>query len=276
MRIHFFLTLVCSFSTVSFLSGQEPVVVEGAIKLSDSQVLIPTAGTIRWNGQDFEGFNGFFWVPLSRQSLGQITDRQGNSYKTFIIGNREWMVENLRTTVFNDSTPISNIEDTLAWGLLGDAAYCWYGNDQSSHEYPYGALYNWYAVNHGDLCPLGWHVPDANDFDDLIMEAQTYGAFDVGRAALQTEGNIDEGTGLWPASVQGTNLTGWSAQPAGRRRDDGIFEGLNLTANFWSSVETGVNTAEHRFLSNGLFFLTPTSTDKNRGSSIRCVKDVPP
>lgn len=256
----------------TLLSAQEQVVIEGALSLSDSEALLPTAGTIRWNGLDFEGFNGFFWIPLSRATLGNVSDRQGNQYKTYVIGNREWMVENLRTTVFNDSTPISNIEDTLAWGLLGDAAYCWYGNDQSSHEHPYGALYNWYAIAHGDLCPSGWQVPDDSDFQDLIDEAQKYGSAFTSHKALQTTGSIDDGTGYWPSNVEGSNKTGWSAQPAGRRRADGIFEGLNVTANFWSSVETGASTAEHRFLSIGAFILLPTSTEKKRGASIRCVR----
>ncbi|NND35339.1 MAG: hypothetical protein HKN76_22310 [Saprospiraceae bacterium] len=256
--------------------AQELMQVEGAISVGDSGALIPEAGTIRWNGKDFEGFNGFFWVPLSRISLGSVTDREGNEYKTLVIGNREWMVENLRATVYNDSTIIANIEDTLAWGLLGDPAYCWYANDRVTYEFPYGALYNWYAVDGGDLCPSGWWVPDASDFDDLIQAAMAYGNTGDARAALQTTGSIDDGTGLWPDHIDGTNKTGWSGQPAGRRRDDGVFEGINVTGNFWSSVELGASTAEHRFLSSGNFALTATSTNKKRGSGIRCVRLTAP
>ncbi|NND35341.1 MAG: hypothetical protein HKN76_22320 [Saprospiraceae bacterium] len=103
-----------------------------------------------------------------------------------------------------------------------------------------------------------------------------YGNTGDARVALQTTGSIDDGTGLWPDHIDGTNKTGWSGQPAGRRRDDGMFEGINVTGNFWSSVELGASTAEHRFLSSGNFALTATSTNKKRGSGIRCVRPTAP
>jgi len=32
----------------------------------------------------------------------------------------------------------------------------------------YGALYNWYVVDVGNLCPFGWRVPIDNDFKILV------------------------------------------------------------------------------------------------------------
>lgn len=48
------------------------------------------------------------------------------------------------------------------------AAYCIYNNDPNTFINTYGLLYNWYAVNKGNLCPVGWHVPDDNEWIDLI------------------------------------------------------------------------------------------------------------
>ena len=46
------------------------------------------------------------------------------------------------------------------WVNLPTPGYCWYLNDGGKYKNIYGAMYNWYAVNTGKLCPTGWHVPD--------------------------------------------------------------------------------------------------------------------
>ncbi len=62
---------------------------------------------------------------------GNVSDIEGNIYKTIGIGNQIWMAENLRSTTFNDSTQIPNITDSLQWSNLTNEAYCWYENDTS-------------------------------------------------------------------------------------------------------------------------------------------------
>src|SRR5664279_513689 len=89
----------------------------------------------------------------------QITDIDGNYYNIVTIGSQVWMAENLRTTKYNDNTPIPNITDNIEWGKSSVSdAYCWYNND-ISNKVPYGAIYNSGAANSGKLCPTGWHVP---------------------------------------------------------------------------------------------------------------------
>ena len=87
-----------------------------------------------------------------------ITDKDGNVYTSVTIGTQVWMVENLKTTKYNDGTPIPNVTDNTEWSNLTTPAYCWYDNDITKKN-PYGALYNGYAVRTGKLCPTGWHVP---------------------------------------------------------------------------------------------------------------------
>jgi hypothetical protein len=87
-----------------------------------------------------------------------LTDIDGNVYKTLKIGAQTWMKENLRTTKFNDGHVIPLVEAGSVWIKLKQPAYCWYNND-TIHKNLYGTLYNWYAIETGKLCPLGWHIP---------------------------------------------------------------------------------------------------------------------
>lgn len=99
---------------------------------------------------------------LQENSFSQpeiVTDIDGNSYKTIKIGNQLWMAENLRATKLNDGTKIPYVPDKLTWSKLNIPAYCWENNNESDKNKKYGALYNWYTVETGKLCPIGWHVP---------------------------------------------------------------------------------------------------------------------
>ena len=98
---------------------------------------------------------------------GTMTDIEGNVYPTVIIGKQEWMAANLKTTTYNDGTPIPQVTDASAWSsiLLG-GAYSWYDNDLANKEV-YGALYNWSTVETGKLCPTGWDVPVSENWGAL-------------------------------------------------------------------------------------------------------------
>ena len=89
-----------------------------------------------------------------------LHDADGNIYDSVIIGSQVWILENLKTTKYNDGSPISNITDNGVWKVLLTPGMCSYNN---------GALYNWYAVNTGKLCPTGWHVPSDNDWKTLEL-----------------------------------------------------------------------------------------------------------
>ena len=53
-----------------------------------------------------------------------ITDIDGNVYHTVKIGTQEWMVENLKTTRYNNGVQIPLITDNTAWGNLTTPGYC--------------------------------------------------------------------------------------------------------------------------------------------------------
>ncbi len=95
-------------------------------------------------------------ISFSQQET--LMDTEGNRYKTIMIGNQLWMAENLRSTILNDGTKIQYVTDKFTWSKLTIPAYCWDNNDDSERNKQYGALYNWYAVVTGKLCPTGWHA----------------------------------------------------------------------------------------------------------------------
>ncbi len=96
---------------------------------------------------------------FTTEAVKTVTDIDGNVYNAVTIGTQVWMVENLKTTKYNDGNAISNVTDDAEWHSLTTDAYCWYDNNPSTYKADYGAMYNWYAVKTGKLCPTGWHVP---------------------------------------------------------------------------------------------------------------------
>ena len=100
-------------------------------------------------------------------NYGSVTDIDGNNYKTIQIGTQTWIDGNLKTTRYNDGTVIPNVTDIYAWEALTTPGFCWYDNNEDTNKATYGALYNWFAVNTGKLCPVGWHVPTDAEWTTL-------------------------------------------------------------------------------------------------------------
>jgi len=83
-----------------------------------------------------------------------VTDIDGNVYHTAKIGNQVWLKEDLKTTRFNDGSPIPYVTSDAEWGSITTPAYCWYNHD-IKHKNDYGALYNFWAAASGKLVPKG-------------------------------------------------------------------------------------------------------------------------
>jgi hypothetical protein len=71
---------------------------------------------------------------------GTVADIDGNVYQTIGIGSQYWITENLKTTQFNDGTPIPLVTDNSTWQFLVAPGYCWYNNDEATNKELYGAL----------------------------------------------------------------------------------------------------------------------------------------
>jgi uncharacterized protein (TIGR02145 family) len=191
-----------------------------------------------------------------------VTDIDGNTYRSVRIGNQIWMAENLKSTKYYDGTNIPNVTDNVAWANLKTPGYCWYNNDINNKAI-YGALYNWFTVNTGKLCPIGWHVPTDIEWTKL---SDYLGGENVAGGKMKT-------TSGWYNNGNGTNSSGFSALPGGNRGNSGDFGDVGIFDVWWSSTEYSVGSAWYRYLYYGDGRVYRNDDPEDRGFSVRCVRD---
>jgi uncharacterized protein (TIGR02145 family) len=203
----------------------------------------------------------------SNYSSNTVKDADGNTYHTVTIKGQTWMVENLKVTQYNDgSGAIQNVTDNT-WGGLTTSAYCWYNND-ISNKATYGALYNWYAVNSGKLCPTGWHVPTDGEWSTLITN--------LGDSTTAGGKLKEAGTTHWVTPNTGAdNSSGFTALPGGSHYTNGLFYLNGKYGWYWSSTEiSSTSTAAwHEYMIYNTSAITRTSGSKSLGFSVRCIKN---
>ena len=195
----------------------------------------------------------------------KVTDIDGNVYKTVIIGNQEWMAENLKVTRYRNGDTIPNVKDT-AWVSLITGAYCWYNYDSVSNKKIYGALYNWYAVNEiRGLAPDGWHIPSDVEWTTLTT---FLGGDSIAAIKLKETGK----THWLNPNAGSTNETGFAALPGGSLYNKETYSYLGNYGYWWSSTENELSTAWFRgmYYSSAVF---RNNSAKSNGYSVRCVKN---
>ena len=212
-----------------------------------------------------------------------VTDIDGNVYETVQIGDQLWMKENLKVTHYNNGDEIQYVQSESSepnvWENLSTGAYGYY-NDDLSHQETYGNLYNWYAVETGNLAPEGWHVPT----DDEIKQLEMY----LGMSQEEADGTGHRGTNegsklagmadLWNDGNLVNNpefgTSGFNLLPGGYRISyGGYYDSMGLVGYFWSSTENSSNYAWNRVLYYYSSDIDRYDYDKKFGFSVRCVRD---
>ncbi|MCD4731040.1 MAG: hypothetical protein K8R74_10590, partial [Bacteroidales bacterium] len=213
-------------------------------------------------------------VPFSCEDL-YLDNRDGQQYKTVQIGPLCWMAENLNigSMIIGDSAQINN--DTIE-------KYCY--NDIEDSCYVYGGLYQWNEVMQYEtiegaqgICPVGWHIP--TDFEWKSLEGNVDNTYCVGSAVWNIIGwrGYDAGSNLksivgW-STPGGTNSSGFSALPAGRKQLSGSFAHYGNRAYMWSSTEDTPDNAFRRNMNHDNPMAGNYNQDKDYGESVRCVRD---
>jgi uncharacterized protein (TIGR02145 family) len=195
----------------------------------------------------------------------RVTDIDGNVYNTVQISTQIWMAENLKTTKYNNGALIPQVTDPDSWWQLTTPAYCWYNNNQVSYGNTYGALYNWYTVGTGNLCPSGYRVPTQTEWQTLI----TY----LGGSTLAGIKAKETGTTHWSNPNNATNESGFTALPGGSRNPvDGTFQLIYDRGYWWSStmeVSHAYYYIEMRYNWNNIML---TTEREQLAFSVRCIK----
>jgi len=214
-----------------------------------------------------------------------VSDYDKNVYPVKKIGKYVWITENLRTTHYNTGDTISFVGDSTDWTTYNAEAFCNVRNVTLPDSIKiYGRLYNWYAVDHGKICPSSWHVPTSKEWEDLYYYLLSNGYnYDGSTSDNKVAKSLASSSTLWSISqVSGTpgnsdypqkqNITQFSALPVGYRYN-GTYVNFKESAIWWTSTQFDTTQAWSRSLNFTLLYISGMADDKSQGLSIRCIKD---
>jgi len=187
-------------------------------------------------------------------------------YKSVKIGPQVWAMENLNVDRFRNGDPIPQAKTDEEWERAGknkQPAWCYYENDPKNGE-TYGKLYNWYAVNDPrGLAPEGWRIPTDTEWTKL----SDY----LGGEALACKKM--KSTSGWANNGNGTNSSGFNGLPGGYRGSNGTFLNRSSFGDWWSASEYLTDYAYGRELYSNFVTLIRSYFDKEKGFSVRCLRD---
>ena len=198
-------------------------------------------------------------------ACGYLLDYQGYDYETVQIGEQCWFAENLRSENYENGDAIPSGLSGSEWENTSSGAVAVYNEDASLLE-TYGRLYNWYAVDDArGLCPSGWHVPTDGEW---TMLSDHLGGESVAGGQMKT----DYG---WNSGGNGTNSTGFSALPGGKRRGVGgaSFYSVGAIGYWWSSSQVNESRAFIRAMYDYNDEVLAGDADFPEGYSVRCIQD---
>ena len=197
-------------------------------------------------------------------SVSQVTDIDGNVYKSVAIGSQEWTAENLNVEHYRNGDIIPQVQDSNEWKNLTTGAWCYFENNTDFGK-TYSKLYNWYAINDSrGLAPEGWHVPGDAEWNTLTA---FLGGDKVAGGKLKT-------TTLWNVpNTDASNSSGFSSLPAGVRTNTGSFAFFGIAAYFWSSSAFNKEQALVYFMYSFNTNVNLSHGSKALGLPCRCIKD---
>lgn len=314
-----FLKFVVAVSCVGFLacgednptSTQENAVSSSSTNLSEQDVLSSDAmvtsssdeSTVLLSSSSLivEESSSSFVVPGCKTETedncvyGELIDsRDGKNYKTVVIGDQEWMAENLQYDYPVDmGDSVSSYCKTQRYTFCSDEGvfYTWadaVGADTASHcnenecEMPKGDIQG--------ICPDGWHLPSVDEFKTLFLAiggncgSKSYTSQnEVIESCYQVSNKLKTTSG-WEeiGSFDGDDRYGFSAIPSGRwasygMRQNSLYAVYNTSTQYndkgaytvWLYGGTTVGLATGETTAN-----IHTDFSKDDGYVVRCVKNA--
>ncbi len=237
--------------------------IDDANKSTESEEFSFTVDPVNWSGQ---------------VTTGSFTDSRDNkTYSTVIIGQKEWMAENLALL-----PAVNNIQNV---DLAMFKVYDYTGTDitvaKNTENYRiYGVLYNWTAAQ--QVCPAGWHLPTDSDWNQLLgflgMSDADIALNNSPSSDIIADKLREQGSEHWtftPYTVN--NSSNFSAVPAGWATNYG-YTNIGSGTIWWTSTPDNTDGIATRGLScptNSACVTYRQRTIVNPWSffSIRCVKN---
>jgi uncharacterized protein (TIGR02145 family) len=239
------------------------------------------------------------------------------TFKQVKIGSQIWMTQNLNVDRFRNGDLIPEAKTNEEWILASDQkrpAWCYYKNDPVLGA-KYGKLYNWYAVNDPrGLAPAGWRVPLDNDWATLIQylggkftagpkmkSVLGWNSFQTGGSTYVTCPNCKNWNNEYRSKVAchtcrdtrrvekivpivkhsggGSNTSGFTALPGGKRDPEGYFSNTGFTGFWWSADDNGSGYYASGTALYNIYTFVDFSNDtrayhRRNGMSVRCVRDA--
>ncbi len=210
-----------------------------------------------------------FTTPPFTVQTGEFTDTRDDAvYPTITINNQTWMAKNL--AYLPEVCPASS--------NCGYWVYDYQGTDvavakATSNYSTYGVLYNFSIAN--DVCPVGWHLPDWEDWSYLKLNLGM--EYNSGWGTNEGGKMKEAGTSHWMDPNYGaTNSSKFTALPAGMRDHyDKTFKEIGTHTKFWEQGSGSARWHELDYLNeviitSGVYL---TQDILGYGFSVRCIKD---
>ncbi len=263
--------------TIDFCTGKQVSdLPEGAKQMTPGGIILVSGGSSEGGGTI---------LACSDYGTGSgECEYSGQAYQIIQIGSQTWFAENLKTIKYNDNTDIPNITDNTSWQNDTAGAYSWYNNNEATYKDTYGALYNFYAVNTGKLCPTGWHVPSDDEWTTLERAVCTsltcetdfpYGA-PTGFRGTDEGAKLAGEFNLWADGVLRNHASfgesNFDVLPGGIRNYTGTFYNLTSNPYLWSSSING-SYAWYRNWDFSRSSIARSYDNRANGYGVRCLKD---
>jgi uncharacterized protein (TIGR02145 family) len=188
------------------------------------------------------------YITINYRTSTMTDTRDSKTYKTMLLKDQTWMIQNLDYT-----TPTGSV----------------YYNNDNSNAATYGRLYTWAAAT--VACPPGWRLPFDGDWNLLVQY------INAGDATLAGGFLKEEDTTHWASPNSGDDqAVGFDALPGGLRSTTDIFSGKSTDGYYWTATPTGGYSdisAFYRHFNNNSKKIIKDYMDKPAAMSVRCIKE---
>jgi len=206
------------------------VIATGCVKTAVRKGAAPVADTVQTAAAALNVISGTF-----------TDSRDGQVYRTVVIGTQTWMAENLN--------------------FVTDSSAC-YDNDDSNCT-KYGRLYNWNDAM--KACPAEWRVPSDAEWTVLT---DLVGGREVAGAKLKSKAGWSADKGYKAA----TDDYGFLALPGGGGSGGSFYNAGNF-GGWWSATDDDAGKAWARIMNHSNDGVRRYDLRKTSLYSVRCLRD---